>query len=107
MRRLESRRALAPYQFGFRARREVIDACYRLADDVLADFRHQHQAQAVTLDIQSTYDTVWRAGLIWKMRIAGLDEYMVEWIHSFLSDRQCQLEVGKASLEVVPECGLP
>ena len=107
MRRLESRRALAPYQFGFRARREVIDACYRLADDVLAGFRHRHQAQAVTLDIQSTYDTVWRAGLIWKMRVAGLDEYMVEWIHSFLSDRQCQLEVGKASLEVVPECGLP
>ena len=107
IRQLESRRALAPYQFGFRAKREVTDACYRLADDVLGGFRRRHQAQAVTLDIQSAYDTVWRAGLIWKMRVAGLDEYIVEWLHSFLSDRQCRLEVGQASLEVVPECGLP
>ena len=61
----------------------------------------------MALDIQSAYDTVWRAGLIWKMRATGLDEYMVEWIHSFLSGRQCQLEVGQASLEVIPECGLP
>ena len=107
MRRLESRRALAPYQFGFRAKREVIDACYRLAEDVLAAFRRRDQAQAVTLDIQSAYDTVWRAGLMWKMRSAGLDEYMIEWIHSFLSERQCRLEVGQATRDVAPECGLP
>ena len=62
MRQLEKWHALAPYQFGFRSGRGVVDACSRLAEDIVAAFCHKEVVQAVTLDIQSAYDTVWRDG---------------------------------------------
>ena len=36
---LESRRLLSPYQFGFRAGKEIMEACGRLTDDVVQAFR--------------------------------------------------------------------
>jgi hypothetical protein len=107
IRKLERTRALAPHQYGFRAGREVTDACTRFALDIVSAFRRGELVQAVTLDIQSAYDTVWHAELIRKLVRIGLDPYLVYWLGSFLSDRECLLRVGEAELGVSPECGLP
>ena len=40
MRRLEQWHVLAPSQFGFRSGREVVDACSRLVEDIVAAFPH-------------------------------------------------------------------
>ena len=76
MHRLEQWHALAPYQFGFRSGRKVVDACSRLAEDIVAAFRHKEVVQAVTLNIQSAYDTVWRDGLIRKLFGGYRDEFL-------------------------------
>ena len=55
---LESRQVLLPYQFGFRADHHMVAACHRLTEAIYAAFRHMHQIQADTLDIQAAYDTV-------------------------------------------------
>ena len=68
----------------------------------MATFRHGDVVQAVTLDIQSAYDIVWREGLIWKLEVIGMDPYIIAWLYSFLSDRCCSLEVGGSTLEVAP-----
>ena len=107
MGKLERTHALAPHQFGFRAGREVTDACTRFTLDIVGAFRRGELVQAVTLDIQSAYDTVWHAALIRKLMRIGLDPYLVYWLSSFLSDRECLLRVGTAELGVSPECGLP
>ena len=52
MKKVESRCVLSPYQFGFRAGREMMDACCRLVKDITAAFRREHQVQCITLDIQ-------------------------------------------------------
>ena len=64
----------------------MVDACSRLAEDIVAAFRHKEVVQAVTLDIQFAYDTVWRDGLIRKLEVIRMDSYIIAWIHSFLSD---------------------
>ena len=56
---LESRHLLSPHQFGFRRGRETEEACCRLTEAATAAFRQRHQVQAVMLDIQAAYDTVW------------------------------------------------
>ena len=66
-----------------------------------------HQIQAVTLDIQAAYDTVWRAGLLWKLAKAGVEGYLVRWTQSFLTDRIAMLEVGEHMREVLTSCGVP
>ena len=100
--RLEQWHVLAPSQFGFHSGREVVDACSRLAEDIVAAFRHGDVVQAITLDIQSTYNKVWRAGLIKKLEVIGMDPYIIAWLYSFLSDSCCSFEVGGSMLEVAP-----
>ena len=65
-----------------------------------------HQIQAVTLDIQAMYDTVWRASLLWKLAEAGVEGYLVRWTQSFLTDRIAMLEVGEHTREVLKFCGV-
>ena len=80
MRSLESRGCLSTAQSGFRAGRDVIGACRHLADAVTFAFRQRQQVQAVALDLQAAYDTVWQAGLWVKLRRKGVDEQLVWWI---------------------------
>ena len=82
-------------------------ACHRLVEDIYAALRHRHQIQAVTLDIQAAYDTVWRAGLLRKLAVAGVEGYLVRWVQSFLEDRIAMLEVGEHTREVLTSCGVP
>ena len=76
-RRLEQWHILTPSQFEFRSSCEVLDACSRLVEDIVAAFRHGDVVQAVTLDIKSAYDTVWREGLIRKLEVIGMDPYII------------------------------
>ena len=107
MRFLESNRLLSPYQFGFRRGRETEQACCRLTESVVAAFRRRHQVQAVMLDIQAAYDTVWQAGLLEKLRRKGVPDYLVGWTQGFLMGRRSFLRLGEAEVEIRPECGVP
>ena len=79
-------------------------ACSRLTHDVVQAFCQRQQVQAVALDIQAAYDTVWQVGLLEKMTRMGIDRYLIEWIRVFLFDRMSMLEAGGVSLEVRPSC---
>ena len=107
MRQLESQCLLSPAQFGFRAGKEVMGACMSLVEDVTAAFRRRLQVQAIALDIQAAYDSVWKAGLLEKLVAKGVHGSLVSWVQSFLSGRRCILEVGASRVEVALECGVP
>ena len=83
------------------------DACCRLTEAIVAALRRRHQVQAVTLDIQAAYDTVWQAGLLEKLRRKGVPEYIISWVQGFLRDRQSILGIGGVVVVVCPECGVP
>ena len=104
---MECRHLLSPFQLGFRKGKETADAGWRLTHDVVEALQTRHQVQVVAMDIQSTYDTVWHAGLLTKMKDMGIDEYLIRWIRSFLHRRQRILGVGMARQEVYLDCGVP
>ena len=107
MRQLESRYLLSPFQFGFRAGRQTVSACLRITEDIYSAFRCGQQVQAVALDLQSAYDTVWRAGLLEKLSAMGVDWYIICWVQSFLEGRIARLVVGESAVEVATSCGVP
>ena len=104
---LESSGSLSPHQYGFRRGRETEDACSRLTEAVTAALRRRQQVQAVMLDIQAAYDTVWQAGLLEKLRRKGVPGYIVSWTQGFLTGRRSFLRLGEAEVEICPECGVP
>ena len=104
---LESKHLLSPDQAGFRPGRHAQGACWRLVEAITSAFRARDQVQAVALDIQAAYDSVWRNGLLHKLRRKKIPSYLIHWIHSFISQRKCSVQVGDAEVPCSPECGLP
>ena len=51
---------------------------WRPIHNVVEALQTWHQVEAVALDIQSTYGTVWHAGLLTKMKDMGIDEYIIQ-----------------------------
>ena len=54
----------------------------------------------MALDLQSAYDTVWRAGLLEKLSAMGVDWYIICWVQSFLEGRMARLVVGESAVEM-------
>ena len=104
---LEKNQKLSPFQWGFRPRRHVQGACWRLVEEATSAIRDREQLQAVALDIQSAYDTVWRNGLLEKMHRLKIPSYIIFWLKSFMEQRCCWVQVGSAEVRCTPECGLP
>lgn len=85
----------------------MVAACLRLIEDIYIALQDRHQIQAVILDIQVPYDTIWRVGLLWKLVEANVEGYLVCWVQSFLEGRVMILEVREHTREVLTLCGIP
>ena len=83
------------------------EACWRLVEEVTSALRAKDQIQAVALDIQAAYDSVWRTGLMQKMKQKQIPWYLIFWVKDFIHDGKCRIKVGDSELECTPECGLP
>ena len=54
-------------------------ACHGLTKAIYVEFWSFHPIQAITLDIYSAYNTVWRVGLLWKLIEASAEGCLVQW----------------------------
>ena len=104
---LETHHKLSPHQWGFRRGRSSQGACWRLVEEVTSALRAREQIQAVALDLQAAYDSVWKNGLLAKLQQKKVPRYLIHWLRDFLSRRRSWLQVGTSGVECLPECGLP
>ena len=104
---LENHQKLSPFQWGFRSGRQSQGACWRLVEAVTSALRSREQIQAVALDLQAAYDSVWQNGLMAKMQQKKVPNYLIHWIRDFLSQRRSRIQVGTSVVECSPQCGLP
>ena len=104
---LETHQKLSPHQWGFRRGRHSQGACWRLVEEVTSALRSRDQIQAVALDLQAAYDSVWKNGLLAKLQQKKVPSYLIHWLRDFLSRRRSLIQVGTSEVECFPECGLP
>ena len=104
---LEKHQKISPFQWGFRSGRQSQGACWRLVEAVTSALRSREQIQAVALDLQAAYDSVWQNGLMAKMQKKKVPSYLIHWIRDFLSRRRSRIQVGTSVVECSPQCGLP
>ena len=62
---------------------------------------------AVALDIQSAYDTIDHAALLWKLRDLDLPRYLVAWIRGFLDHCTAVLVVNSVECPFPIRAGVP
>ncbi|MEW8546904.1 MAG: reverse transcriptase family protein [Candidatus Thiodiazotropha sp.] len=81
-------------QEGFRRFRGTTDALLRLTQSIFNGFNKKEHTAALFIDLEKAYDSVWREGLMFKLKKLGLSGRVWKWINSFLVDRQAMISMG-------------
>src|SRR5205807_1377653 len=82
---------LHPNQCGSLPGLSTFDACASISHEVRALQRSSLKASTLFLDIKGGFDNVSSAHLSSLLRQKGVTAYLVAWIRSFLTNRQCRL----------------
>ena len=56
------------FQYGFRSSRSTVDLLKVVSDRIARAFNRSGDIRAVALDIFKTFDSVWHAGLLHKLK---------------------------------------
>lgn len=91
----EDNNILPDDQFGFRSNRTTTQALVILKTDVGTKFNQRTPTIACAMDIEKAFDTVWKQGLVYKMRtIFGFNEHLCRCIHHYLTKRTFQVKLN-------------
>ena len=80
---LETRGLFVNTQNGFRNGRSTMESTALLDQDIKRALNNKEVVVAVFVDIEKTYDSLWREGLLIKIYDLGIRVKMFNWIQDF------------------------
>ena len=105
---LEKCGLFSDFQYGFRSSRSTVDLLTVASDRIAMVFNRSGTTRAVALDISKTFDRVWHAGLLHKLKSYGISGQIFGLISSFLSNRRLRVVLdGKSSQEYPVNARVP
>lgn len=95
-------------QFGFRYGHSTVQQILRLIEEISFDFNKDISSGLVLLDIEKAFDSVWHAGLLYKMAKYKYPKILIKIVQSFLSDRTSYIQVNdEISFNYSTTAGVP
>ena len=94
---LESNHLLSTCQAGFRPGRSSLDQILTLSQSIWVGFQKKKppaRTILASLDFSKAFKSVWHSALFHKLLSLKLPPCFVLWVHSFLSDRRAEVQVG-------------
>ena len=105
---LEKHKVLNDIQHGFRHRRSCESQLISVTNDFSNCLNNRSQIDSILLDFSKAFDKVDHKGLLMKLKHYGISGNLLEWIRSFLLNRQQTVLVdGKESKELSVLSGVP
>ena len=105
---LEKCGLFSDFQYGSRSSRSTADLLTVVSDRIARAFNRSGATRAVALDISNTFDRVWHAGLLHKLKSYGISGQIFGLISSSLSNRRLRVVLdGKSSQEYPVNAGVP
>ena len=85
---LEDSRIIQDNQHGFRKQRSCLTQLLEHIDNVLKNLSNGNEVDVIYLDYSKAFDKVDHAVLLAKMQQYGITGKVLDWVESFLSNRQ-------------------
>lgn len=105
---LKEQQTLIDEQFGFRPGHSTVLQVTRISHDIVTNFNKEKVTVMTLIDIQKAFDTVWRDGLLHKMKKQKIATPLIKIIKSYLADRYIQVKVQEqTSNRFKIEAGVP
>ena len=93
---------LPDFQYGFSSSRSTADLLTIVSDRIARAFNRSGATRAVGHDIFKTFDRVWHAGLLHKLKSYGISGQIFHFISFFLSNRRFQVALDDTSSQECP-----
>ena len=91
---------MSDFQYGFRSSRSTADLLTVVSDIIAKALNRFGTTRAVARDISRSFDRVWHAGVLHKLKSYGISGQVFGFISSFSSNRQLRVVLdGKSSQE--------
>src|SRR5947209_3301571 len=104
----EKHHLLHRLQIGARPKRSAVDAAIYLITIIDEGNKRRQTTSTQCIDVKGAFDTLYKECLLQTMRKMKLDQKMVRWVESFLSDHRASLSLNKDSEKMSPiETGIP
>lgn len=106
---LEENAVLRVFQSGFKSSHSTETALLRVFNDILQATDCGHSVILVLLDLTAAFDTVDHQILLTRLeRCVGIQGTALEWLRSYLTDREICVRIGSSQSAVSPlNCGVP
>lgn len=78
---------IPPHQFGFRKNSSTIHPLLILTSNVQTNNLKGNKSAALFMDISKAFDSVWHAGLLYKLYSLNCPKYLIHFINNFLKNR--------------------
>ena len=91
---VEHNKILDTEQEGFRKFRGTTNALLRLTQDIYNGYNKSQSTVGIFIDMEKAYDTVWRVGLLTKLKRFGIQGKIWFWLKDFLSERSAFCKMG-------------
>ena len=99
---------ISPNQWGFMPGRSTTSALLLITNNCLQTLDMGHEVCIVFFDIRKAFDSVPHRTLLERLRSIGLDDYLLQWLHSYLTSRKQTVVVyGESSGELSVLSGVP
>ena len=105
---LDEHKIITVAQSGFTQGDSTIYQLLSIYDDFLKSLDKNIKTQAIFFDISKAFDRVWHKGLLYKLSTIGINDQLLRWFKSYLSDRKQAVVVnGSCSDFLTVSAGVP
>lgn len=96
------------YQFGFKEKTSTIHPLTIITSNIQTSKLIGQRSAAVFLDISKAFDSVWHAGLLYKLMRLNCPRYLIYLLKDYLNQRRLQVKIKlNFSKEFTPQQGVP
>lgn len=105
---LEKHSLIHDNQFGFQSTRFTAMALMKITEDIITELENKNHTVGVFIDLKKAFDTLDHGILISKLQTYGIRGVVLNWIISYLENRQQYVEyIGHESKLETIQCGVP
>ena len=79
---------LSDHQSGFRHKDSTINQLLIIYDTIMKNLDEGKDVIFIFCDVSKAFDRVWHRGLLYKLQKYGIKNNLLNWFHSYLSDRR-------------------
>jgi hypothetical protein len=85
---------ITKFQSGFRSGHSIVNQLISILNDFEKAIDDGKEIIIIFSDISKAFDRVWHKGLLYKLKSIGIDDTVLNWFESYLSNRRQQVVIN-------------